>query len=194
MLKPLSMHGHVAAVLINPDRKQSLASQRIDRVQATFAGLEGDAHGGLTRRSCSRVALLYPRGTPIRNTRQVSILSEEELATIAADMGIARLEPEWVGANLVLSGIPNLTRLPPSSRLQFPSGASLVVDMENRPCKFPGEVVDRHFPGLGQRFPSAAVGRRGVTGWVEREGIIAVADEVTVYIPVQPPYPHLPEI
>lgn len=192
MLKPIQVTGRVVAVLINPDREQSLASQRVERVEATFAGFAGEAHSGLTRRSCSRVALLYKRGTEIRNTRQVSILAEEELAIVSANMEISHLEPEWVGANLVLSGIPDLTLLPPSSRLLFSNGASIVVDMENKPCKFPGEVIDSHFPGFGSRFPKAAVHRRGITGWIEREGFIAVDDEVAVYLPMQPAYPHVP--
>ena len=191
MLKPTKVFGRVDAVLINPDRDQTLASQRVDKVRATFAGFEGDAHGGLTRGACSRVTLQYKRGSEIRNTRQVSILSAEELAVVAQRIGIAHLEPEWVGANLLISGIADLSLLPPSSRLIFAGGASLVVDMENGPCKFPGQVIDEYFPGFGKQFPKAALHRRGVTGWVEHEGFISVDDELALHVPIQPPYRHL---
>jgi len=190
MLKPAGISGRVEAVLVNPDRGSSLASTRVDSVRAGYDGFEGEAHGGLTRKACSRVKHQYQRGTEIRNTRQVSILSVEELALIAQHMGIARLEPEWLGANLLISGIPDLTLLPPSSRLIASGGTSIVVDMENGPCRFPGEVIDEYFPGHGKRFVKAARHLRGVTGWIERAGSISVGDELALHVPQQPPYVH----
>ena len=133
----------------------------------------------------------YERGTEIRNTRQISILSSEELVQVANNMEIERVEPEWVGANLLLSGIPALSLLPPSTRLIFDNGVSIVVDMENGPCKYPGEVIDEYFPGYGKRFPKAAQHLRGITAWVEKEGIISSGELVSVHFPIQPPYPLL---
>lgn len=190
MLKPSKIRGSVDALLINRDRRKSLATERVDHVEVGYEGFKGDAHGGLTRPACSRVKLQYAEGTEIRNTRQISILSAEELGQIASNMQIERLEPEWVGANLLLSGIPALSLLPPSTRLIFGEGVSLVVDMENGPCKYPGEIIDQTFPGYGNRFPQAARHLRGVTAWVEKEGSIAVGETVSVHLPVQPPYPH----
>lgn len=189
MLKPVKPRGRVAAVLINPDREDSLASARLDSVKVLWSGFEGEAHSGLTRESCSRVKLQYEPGTEIRNTRQISILSEEELQQVAQNMAVERLDPEWVGANLLISGIAHLSLLPPSSRLLFSGGAALVIDMENGPCKYPGDVIDEHFPGRGNKFPKAAQHLRGVTAWVEREGTITVGDEVTAHVPVQPAHP-----
>ena len=37
-------------------------------------GLVGEAHGGLTRPACTRVARQYPRGAEIRNVRQLTAL------------------------------------------------------------------------------------------------------------------------
>jgi len=190
MLKPAKPRGRVVAVLINRDRDSSLASTRLQSVSVCYSGFEGEAHGGLTRKSCSRVKLQYEPGTEIRNTRQISILSEEELRQIARSMEIGHLEPEWIGANLLITGIPELTLLPPSSRLLFSGGVSIVVDMENGPCKFPGEIIDEHFPGCGRRFAKAAQHLRGVTGWVECEGVLSVGDEVSLHIPVQPRHPR----
>ena len=123
--------------------------------------------------------------TPIRNTRQASIVSAEELAEIARRMGLPEIKPDWLGANLVLSGIPRFTMLPGSTRLIFSSGASLVVDTENAPCRFPAEVIDRHHPGSGPKFVPNAQHLRGVTGWVEREGWIRRGDSVAVHLPPQ---------
>ena len=191
MLKPSKIRGCVDAVLINRDRSESLTSERVDSIEVSYEGFKEDAHSGLTRPSCSRVKLQYHRGTEIRNTRQISILSSEELAQVANNMEIERVEPEWVGANLLLSGIPALSLLPPSTRLIFDDGVSIVVDMENGPCKFPGEIIDAYFPGHGKRFPKAAHHLRGVTAWVEKEGIISSGELVSAHLPIQPPYPHL---
>ena len=128
----------------------------------------------------------YPRGTVIRNVRQFSILSAEDLAAIAADMGLAALDPALVGATLVISGIPDFSHLPPSSRLQAAGGCTLVIDMENRPCTLPARPIEDRHPGFGKAFKAAAQGRRGVTAWVEREGTLTLGETVTLHIPDQP--------
>jgi MOSC domain-containing protein YiiM len=157
----------------------------LSEVAVSYAGIAGEEHAGLTRPSCSRVVAQYPKGTEIRNVRQFSVLSVEELAAIAAKMGVARIDPAWVGASLVVEGIPDFTHLPPSSRLQGPDGVTLVVDMENRPCHLPAKVIDAHLPGVGGRFKAAAQGRRGVTAWVEREGVLRLGEMLRLHVPDQ---------
>lgn len=152
----------------------------------TLDGVAGEVHEGRTRASCVRVKDMYPEGTEIANVRQLSILSAEELALIAADMGLDRLDPSLLGATLVVAGIPDFSHVPPSSRLQAPSGATLVINMENRPCVFPGKSVEARHPGKGRLFKPAAKGRRGVTAWVERGGRIALGDGLKLFIPDQP--------
>jgi hypothetical protein len=173
------------------DRKARLASAPLERMVLTFAGPEGEAHGGLTRPSCSRVMGLYPRGTPIRNTRQLSVLSDEDLASIAADMGLDRLDPALVGASLVVRGLEDFSHVPPGARLLADSGACLVVDMENRPCTLPARPIEAAHPGFGARFKAAAAGRRGVTAWVEAEGVLALGDRLRVFVPDQPAWAGL---
>ena len=173
------------------DRATSLRASGLQEVMASYAGVEGEEHAGLTRPSCSRVVAQYPKGTEIRNVRQFSVLSAEDLAAIAQDMGIERVDPAWVGASLVLDGIPDFTHVPPSSRLQTESGTTLVVDMENRPCHLPAKVIDEEAPGFGRAFKAAAQGRRGVTAWVEREGVLRLGDQIRLHIPDQPAWPHL---
>jgi len=180
-----SLDARVAAILVNSTPDQDLSTRRIESVAVNYAGLEGESHSGLVRASCVRVRHQYPQGTEIRNTRQISIVSVEELALIAETMGVDSLQPEWLGANLLVSGIPNFSQIPPSTRMIFDGGASLVVDLENSPCKYPGEIIERHHPGFGDRFAKAAVGKRGVTAWVEREGRISNGDSIRLYIPPQ---------
>ncbi|MEO1562888.1 MAG: MOSC domain-containing protein [Pseudomonadota bacterium] len=172
------------------DRDADLASEPLQAVTLKFGGIEGEAHGGVTRPSCSRVISQHPRGTEIANVRQLSVVSAENMADIAAAMEVDHLDPSWVGASLMVEGLPDFTHLPPSSRLQAPSGATIVVDMENRPCHLPAAVIDRHLPEKGRLFKAAAVGRRGVTAWVEREGVVKLGDVLTLHVPDQPSWSH----
>lgn len=172
-----------------PDRAASLHSVPVDQAFASFAGFEGEAHGGVTRPSDSRVLSQHPRDTTIRNVRQFCMMSVEELAEIAAKIGLDRLPPAWMGASIVVEGLPDFTHLPPSSRLQSAAGTTLVVDMENRPCHLPALEIDNKV--AGKALKGAAVGKRGITAWVEREGPLAVGDVLTLNVPDQPAWPHL---
>ena len=184
-LKPLNLTGQIVWLGHVPDREAALASTAQDEMALSFAGPVGEDHGGLTRPSCSRVISQYPRGTEIKNTRQLSVVSAEELAQIAEAMGVDTLDPWLVGATMVVSGIPDFSHLPPSSRLQIANGATLTVDMQNRPCHLPAAEIDVPHPGKGRTFKAAAQGLRGVTAWVEREGTARVGDSVTVHVPDQ---------
>ncbi|MCX8508056.1 MAG: sulfurase [Rhodobacteraceae bacterium] len=176
------------------DRGAALASGAVGSLTASFAGPTGEAHGGLTRASDSRVTSQYPKGTEIRNSRQFSILSQEELAAMAAEMGIEGLDPALVGATMVVAGIGDFSHLPPSSRLQCAGGATLVVDMQNRPCTLPAPGIEAVHPGKGRLFKPAASGRRGVTAWVEREGTFRLGEKVRLHIPDQRVWAHQPPV
>ena len=193
-LKPTDYTGRITWIGRVSDRAASLAAEPLGHVAVSYAGIAGEEHAGLTRPSCSRVVAQYPKGTEIRNVRQFSVLSVEDLAAIAAKMGVERIDPAWVGASLVVEGIPDLSHLPPSSRLQGPDGMTLVVDMENRPCHLPAKVIDAHLPGVGGRFKAAAQGRRGVTAWVEREGVLRLGEMLRLHIPDQPVWSELARV
>jgi hypothetical protein len=190
-LKPTAFAGTVTWLGTVADREAALASAPRESLRLTFAGPEGEAHGGLTRPSCSRVIGQYPRGTTIRNVRQLSVLSAEDLGAIAAAMDLPALDPALVGATLVLRGLPDLTHLPPSARLIGEGGAAIVVDMENRPCQLPARPIEAAHPGHGARFKAAAAGRRGVTAWVEREGTLTLGERMVLHVPDQPAWAHL---
>lgn len=162
-----------------------IAASAVAALTLGFHGLLGERHQGENRLSCVRVSNLYPQGTTIRNVRQLSILSEEELALIAADMGLEQVDPRSLGANLVLRGIPDFTFVPPSSRLQGPDGMVLTVDMENRPCILPGREIDKAHAGFGPKFKRAAGSRRGITAWVERPGQLKIGDSLQLFVPDQ---------
>ncbi|WP_171209498.1 MULTISPECIES: MOSC domain-containing protein [unclassified Ruegeria] len=171
--------GHVPA-------GQSLRAASVDKLDLRFDGVQGERHEGLNRASCVRVKNLYPQGTEIRNVRQLSVLSVEELNAIAAEMKMDRLDPSYLGASIVLEGIPDFSHIPPSSRLQSDAGATITVDMENAPCVLPGREIEADHTGYGAGFKPAAQGRRGVTAWVERPGVLKLGDRMRLFVPDQP--------
>ncbi|ABG31702.1 MOSC domain-containing protein [Roseobacter denitrificans] len=192
-LMPTEFRGHVKWLGRVINTQETLRSETLQSAMLTFSGIEGECHGGLTRPACVRTEAQYPQGTEIRNVRQLSILSQEELDAIARDMGMPDIDPAWLGASMVIAGIPDFSHIPPSSRLQVQSGASIVVDMENRPCIYPGREIEKDRPGLGPKFKPAAKNRRGVTAWVEREGSVSVGDTLRLHIPDQPVWQMLGE-
>ncbi|MFN0194710.1 MAG: MOSC domain-containing protein [Aestuariivirga sp.] len=190
LLSKAAFEGAVAGLFASPERETGLEKAAKASLMLRLDGIEDDCHGGLTRLSDSRMLKQFRQGTEVKNARQVSILSVEELAEIAARMAIQEVKPEWVGANLVTRGIPDLTLLPPSSRMQFPSGATIVVDIENAPCRYPAEVIASHYPEPKVSFVTAAKNKRGVVGWIEREGEVTLGDPIVLWVPPQRIYAH----
>jgi hypothetical protein len=194
LLLPTAIEGEVVWLGRVTDRAETLASTAARSLELDFDGILGEHHAGLTRRSCTRVKRQYPVGTEIRNTRQVSLVSEEELSQVAQAMGLPRLQPDWLGANVALKGIPQLTQLPPASRLIFEDGCALVVDTENTPCRHPAALLEEFFPGAGLSFPKHARSRRGIVAWVERPGRIEPGERVRLHVPHWPGYPPLGDL
>ncbi|RKH63820.1 MOSC domain-containing protein [Corallococcus aberystwythensis] len=181
-----SLTGHLANVLLCTDAEpKRFVTREVPEVKVDFAGIEGDRHAGLTRKADVRVPW-FPKGTVIRNTRQLSVVSREEMIEVARTLGVPHVLASWLGANLELVGVPRLTHLPPGTRLFFPEDATLVMEGENLPCVQPGRVIEAHHPdmkGLAGRFVKAAWQKRGLVGWVERPGLIRAGDEVRVMLP-----------
>lgn len=179
----VALRGEIERLMINPDRALSLETRHLERVEVTYGGFKGDQHAGELRPSCGRVKY-FERGTEIRNSRQLSVLSTDELSEVAGALGLTALDPTWLGANLTLAHIPALSALPPGSRLVFEGGVSLVIDLENGPCVHPEAVIRARSPEpLTDSFVSAALGRRGVMAWVERAGELSLGERCDVYVP-----------
>ncbi|MDG4879882.1 MOSC domain-containing protein [Mesorhizobium sp. WSM4884] len=164
-------------------------TRRVEQLRLGFDGIEGDFHAGATRRSGGREPW-YPRGTEMRNERQLSLVAADELAIVAERMGIAEIKPEWIGANLLIEGVPHLSMLPAGSLLFFKSGVTVKVDSQNGPCRFSGRSVAEHAgmtdPEAGALlFPKAAKRLRGLVAWVEKPGIIRTGEEISVRVPEQ---------
>ncbi len=188
-LKPTEYVGRVMWLGLNDDRTAGVRNRAVEALDLQFSGAVGESHSGLLRGACTRVVSQYPRGTEIKNVRQLCLMSAEELAEIAANMGVAALDPALLGVSVLLEGIPDFTFIPPSSRL-VNAALSITVDMENRPCHLPAKGIEADMPGKGGLFKAAAKGRRGVTGWVEREGVLKLGDELRLHVPGQRAWAH----
>lgn len=164
-------------------------TEAVDGLTLCFDGVEGDFHAGLTRRSGGREPW-YRRGTEIRNERQLSIVAPDELAVVAGRMEISEVKPEWIGANLLISGIPRLSMLPAGTLLFFKGGVTIKVDGQNGPCRVSGRSIAER-AGMTDvnagslLFPKAANRLRGLVAWVEKPGRIANGEEISIRIPEQ---------
>lgn len=177
------------ARLLLADDGRDFVGRTVDAADLVFGGLVGHRHFGTTMSSDSRTPW-HARETRIANLRQISLVSLEECAEIAATLELPTLGgvdlPALIGTNLVLADAPGLTdSIAPGMRLQFPSGATLFVTERNPPCRQPGDKLAAALgrPELALGFPAAAKGRRGIVALVEREGRVATGDVVK---PIRP--------
>lgn len=174
-------------------KSNGFITEPVEELTLDFEGIPGDFHRGYTRKSGGREPW-YPRGSEIRNERQLSIIARDELNAVAGEMGIKTIDPAWIGANISLSGIPMVSMLPASTLLFFEGGVTIKVDFQNGPCKIAGasiaEAVGRKGDAeLAMAFPKAAKRRRGVVAWVEKQGTIMAGEAVRVQLPEQWIYP-----
>ncbi len=167
--------GRVEALLVTP---KSMPGNLVNEIDVTWEGFVGDKHFGLTMKSNSSQKA-YSKGTEVRNVRQISIVSVEELKHVAEVMDLPSIEPAWVGANLLVSGVPGLTQLPSGSRIYFDNGVGIAIEGENLPCTTAGGSLQLQFPDrpeITTTFPKKAIGKRGLVAWVERPGKITTGE------------------
>ncbi|MDG4856080.1 MULTISPECIES: MOSC domain-containing protein [unclassified Mesorhizobium] len=164
-------------------------SRPVDELRLGFDGIEGDFHAGATRRSGGREPW-YPRGTEMRNERQLSLVAADELAIVAHRMGLEEIKAEWIGANLMIEGLPHLSMLPAGSLLFFKGGVTIKIDGQNKPCRVAGQSIAQHVNAADRDatallFPKTAKRLRGLVAWVEKPGIIRTGEEISVRVPEQ---------
>jgi hypothetical protein len=172
----------VEAVLMTQD-PDNFVTERLEQVEVDLAGIPNDRHYGLLRPADVRQKF-YPRGKLIANRRQLSIVSVEECEMIAEQLGIERVLPEWLGANVLISGYARLTMLPLGARLLLGSGAGLICEGENKPCSGPAIVIAKECrnPSLQAKFVRAAANRRGIVCSVECPGAIRRGDTLMLAV------------
>lgn len=181
-MKPVKIKLRVESLALCPAR--GVVSQPCLNMQAELEGLVGDRHFGFVKKADGRDSGVT-RGTPVRNWRQWTAVSKEELAIIASRLSLSDVAPELLGANITFSGVEDLTAVPRGSSIWFPGGAILSVEDENAPCIGPGKEIAKRSSINPQEFVKAALGMRGLVGVVFRAGQIRVGDiaEVNVHRP-----------
>ena len=153
----------ITSLCFHPSQRVGvIKSLRCEQLELSFGGPVGDHHEGELREACVRVKQLHPKGTQIRNERQVTMVSKEELELIAERLQLSTIDERWLGANILIEGLPDLSHLPPGSRLQGSSGATLVADLQNHPCSIVKNTITAATGGEGSNFKAAAEGLRGV--------------------------------
>jgi len=156
-------------------------------IEVELDGIVGDRHRSIKRGTWAGDK--QPEGTVRRNERLWSAVSVEELAEISAALDLVEpLTAAFVGANLCLEGVRQLSRLPKGSLLKFPSGAELIVEEYNHPCHDMGKAIAESYatrsgkPLESTAFSKAAKLTRGLVGVVEVAGRINAGDAVTVEV------------
>ena len=172
-------------VSVHAGSNDDMSKEEHASIEVALDGIVGDAHRSYVRKTWAGDK--QPEGTLRRNERQWSAVSVEELAAIQEAMGLtAAPTATELGANLCLSGIRDLSRLPKGTVLRFPSGAELIVEEYNPPCHDMGKkLAGSHTTQSGKPLSSTAFSKaakltRGIVGVVEVPGLISAGDEVQV--------------
>lgn len=153
----------------------------------SFEGISGDSHAGWTRKADARTPW-HKRGTDIRNVRQISLVSVEDLAAIAEKFEIPTVAAAWLGANIVVQGIPNFSFLPSGTNLLFDGDCVLRVEECNAPCRYAGKAVQERYPNqadIETSFAKLAKGLRGLVATVDRPGTIRAGAAFRAALPEQ---------
>jgi len=172
-------------VSVHAGSNDDMSKEEHASIEVALDGIVGDAHRSYVRKTWAGDK--QPEGTLRRNERQWSAVSIEELAAIQEAMDLTNPPTATeLGANLCLSGIRDLSRLPKGTVLRFPSGAELIVEEYNPPCHDMGKkLAGSHTTHSGKPLSSTAFSKaakltRGIVGVVEVPGLISTGDEVQV--------------
>lgn len=174
-------------VSVHAGSNDDMSKEEHASIEVALDGIVGDAHRSYVRKTWAGDK--QPEGTLRRNERQWSAVSVEELAAIQEEMDLTNPPTATeLGANLCLSGIRDLSRLPKGTVLRFPSGAELIVEEYNPPCHDMGKkLAGSHTTHSGKPLSSTAFSKaakltRGIVGVVEAPGLISAGDEVEVEV------------
>ncbi len=173
-------------VSVHVGEKGVLSKAPMQNIKLDIDGIVGDRHRGFARK-CWDANDKQVGGTLRRNERQWSAIAQEDLEEITEKLQLSEpLKASSVGVNICLKGIPNFSRLPRGTMLEFTSGAKLMVEEYNPPCSGISNFIAGSFSsncnsGLSPTsFSSASKFTRGLVGVVEVPGIISIGDSVAV--------------
>ena len=179
--------GRIISVFVTADTTpKGFQTATVTSLTLALDGVEGSRHRGWTMPADSRVPYL-PRGTLMRGTRAVSLVSVEDMAEAASRLDIPGIDPRWVGANIVVEGIERLSYLPRGTKLFCDGGAIIVVEGMNAPCRGAGAAIAGHTdrPDIELEFAKVAQRLRGLIASVEHPGTVKADTTVTARTPEQ---------
>jgi hypothetical protein len=194
MARPTGSLSGVFSTCAPAQGQPGFVTTRVDLLHVDAGGVPGDRHVGLRRRAGPREPWL-PRGLDLHNDRQLTAVSVEELQELAGALNVPEVKAEWLGANILIRDLPNVSHLAAGSRLAigghwsgkgtFDGGAILRVSGYNFPCRGPGRVLAEMFerPELEFAFVKAAAKLRGLILFVDHPGQMAPGDAVVVVGP-----------
>ncbi|MCS7050983.1 MAG: MOSC domain-containing protein [Thermomicrobium sp.] len=154
--------GRVIAVCARADR--GIPKYRRLAIEVGPDGVVGDYHAGPVDRHTKR-------GEPRPNTRQLTVVAQEVLDEVNEALGI-RLEPGFLGENVTVEGLGDLSDLEPGDRLLLGATVVLEVTAQNEPCS----TVAVYHPQLVK----ALYRRRGICAVVRGTGVVRPGDPVRV--------------
>ena len=170
----------------------TLRKEDQESIDFAIDGIVGDRHRGPTRR-CWEQTDKQPGGTERRNERQWSAVAQEDLDLVSERLSLAApLTAGDVAVNLSIAGVPDFSRLPRGTVLQFEGGVVLMVEEYNPPCSRMSRFVAETYQAQGgdalgdSAFIEASKFCRGVVGVVEVPGTVAVGEAVSVEPEVLP--------
>ena len=86
----------------------SIRADGVDKLELGFAGERGARHEGVNRPSCVRVDNLYPRGTEIRNVRQLDDIVRRRTGGDRQGHGCRPIGPNLSWRECRIAGHPGL--------------------------------------------------------------------------------------
>lgn len=197
----LTLQGVVRHVLVRNGLEGYVSKPREKIEFHVGYGIKADSHAG-TRLTDVRDPLVnrhMPKGQGCQNVRQWSAISSEEIDAAKGDLEQwnggkkVAIPAGYLGENLIISGIPNFSKLPTGTLLFFKSPKGelrqtvLYIHAENGPCSTVGDYMENQFGivGLSAAIVKNLKDRRGLVGFVYVSGFVKEGDTVIVEIPEQ---------
>ncbi len=155
------------------------------QLELDLEGVIGCKYRGFSRLSDEDDQILFndrnfPSNIVVRNWRQVSIGSIEELEALSAKLGV-QITPALLGINVTLRGIAGLSSLEKGTVLSFPNQTILTVESAIIPRRIHAYKVARLYPEIEtELFLNSARNLRGLVSSVFRSGIINLEDPVQI--------------
>ena len=172
------------------EHSEVITKSACQSITLDWDGVGGDARhrgdrrgtGGYTRKWSACVG---------NEIEQLRLNWNASLAQSGSPFQVSRIDPSWLGANILFSDRENFSTFYPHV-FKFPSGLVLYASMTNQPCIYAGLNIlrqlyedrpEEELKSAAALFPKASRSLRGIVGGVvpENYGSINIGDMVSCY-------------